>query len=139
MVSIEARAKIERLATVYENRVLVMTVLGALIVSACLSFYAVRFLAGDRFDPAKGDRAVITCEVTYSDKIITQVAAWVDQEGNIHYTKETPKFAGYDTTLLVLLLINLGLAKAGYDIYGFLTGRYRRRLVDRFKYPLYTE
>lgn len=135
----EIRAKVDRLAVVYENRVLVVTVLVALIVSACLSYFIIRGLAGEKFDPAAGDRAVITYEVTYYDHPVTVVVAWIDKNGVTHFAKETPKLAGFEMPILAVILLNLGLAKACYDIYGFLTGRYRRRLTAMFQYRLHPD
>lgn len=128
-MSAEGRAKIERLALIYENRVLVTIVLVAVITSACLSLLAMKSVSSDKFDPAKGDRAVITYEATYYGKPVTQVAIWVDKDDVTRYATETPRWAGIEVPILILVLVNVGLAKAGYDTYQFLTGRYRRRLT----------
>jgi hypothetical protein len=131
-MSTEKKAKIERLASLYENRILVVTVVVAVIACACLSLYVMNMVSWDTFNPLKGDRAVVTYESSFNDKTVTQVAVWVDQQGIKHYATETPKLAGIDEPVLVLIMISLGLAKAGYDIYRFLVKRYRRRLMARF-------
>lgn len=131
-MSTERKAKIERLALLYENRILVVTAVVAVIACACLSLYVMDMVSWDTFNPLKGDRAVVTYESSYNGKPVIQVAVWVDQQGINHYATETPKLAGIDVPILVLIMINFGLAKAGYDIYRFLIERYRRRLMARF-------
>lgn len=135
----EINAKIERLASIYENRILVIIAITAVVICACLTFYTLKVASSDRFDLEKGDRAVITYDTTYYGRTVTLVATWVDKEGITHYTTERPRLAGFDSLILILIMINVGLAKASYDIFGFLTGRYRRRLISRFQYRLNTK
>ena len=138
-MSTEIKARIERLVSVFENRILVIIVLVALAICAGLSFYTLKDFSGDTFDPLKGDRAVITYEVTYYGIPATLVATWLDKDGITHYATENPKLAGFDVALLILFMIILGLAKASYDTYAFLTERYRRWLIARFQYRFYTK
>lgn len=138
-MNVELRSKFEGMVSVYENRVLVLVVMAALVISACLSLYTVKTFAGEVFNPARGDVPVITYEVAYHDKQLTQVAVWLDQNGATHYATETPKLGGAEVPLLILVLVNLGLVKAAYDTYTYLTGRYRKRLLLKFRYRLYPE
>lgn len=136
-MNIELRAKIERMISVYENRALVLIVLAALVISSCLSLYTMKVFAGNHFDPARGDVPVVTYEIAYNAQQFTQVAVWHDREGAVHYATETPKVGGVDVPILILIIANLGLVKAAYDAYSYLTGRYRRRLLARFSYRFY--
>lgn len=85
------------------------------------------FFTRDAYDPAKGDRPLISYQDIYNGQQITQVAAWTDRDGNSHYAKA--RFEGIDVRLVMLVLLGLGIARASNDLYIMLTDRYRRRLM----------
>jgi len=128
----ENRRKIEALLTSFENRVLVLVTIAAIFLSALFSLYFVDFFSLETFSPSKGDEPVVSYQAAVYGQEQTMVAAWRDREGNIHFAKETAKVAGMEVPVLVLVLVNLGLAKAAYDLYSLITGRHRKRLIARY-------
>lgn len=126
----ETNAKIENLISSYENRVLVLVTLSAIVIFSAASFFTICFTTRDAYDPAKGDRPLITYQVVYNGQQLTRVAAWTDKDGSSHYAKEPIRFAGINLSVLVLALSGLGIAKGSYDIYSMLTDRYKRRLMS---------
>lgn len=135
----EIKAKMERMVSIYENRVLVVIVLAALTLCAGLSVCTLKYFSGETFNQAGGDVAVITYEDTYYGRPVTRIVKWIDRDGFTHFAKESPKWAGIEVPVLVSALVNLLLLKAGYDTYSFLTRRYRRRLASAFQYQLRSE
>lgn len=127
----ETRVKIENLTSSYENRILVLVTLMAIVILSTASLFIIYFfIPRDAYDPAKGDSPLISYQKIYYGQQITQVAAWVDKDGNSHYAKEPARFAGIDVSVLVLALLGLGIAKGSHDLYSILTDRYKRRLMS---------
>lgn len=135
----ETRAKIEKLAESYETRILVLVTVMAIAIFSAASLFTLKIFSSDYFDPAKGDRPLISYQVIYYGQQFTQVATWADKDGNHHFAKEPARFAGIDVSVLVLALFNLGIAKGAYDFYRMLTGRHKRRLMAGGVYGIRVE
>ena len=125
--------KIEKLTVSYEVRVLALVTFLAIVIFALTSFFVVSFFSRDSFNSAKGDRPLVSYEVVYNGQQVTQVAAWIDRDGNRRYAKEPARVGGIDVSVLVLILCSLILAKGAYDVYRALTGRHKRRLLARYR------
>ncbi|MHB1043423.1 MAG: hypothetical protein ACYC0Q_11380 [Eubacteriales bacterium] len=95
----ETRVKIENLISSYENRISILVTLIAAVIFLASSIVIIYFFTRDAYDPAKGDRPIITYQDIYNGQQITHVAAWTDRDGNSRYAKEPARFEGIDVGL----------------------------------------
>lgn len=117
----ETRAKMESLTASYENRILFFVSLMAIVFFLAASIFTIHFFTREAYNPAKGDRPLATYQIVYYGKQYTQIAAWVDKDGNKHYPKGPVRFAGIDVSILVLPLLGLGIAKGSCDLYNTIS------------------
>ncbi len=119
----ETRAKIDNFTSSYEYRIGVLFSLIALVFFLAASVFTIYFFTREAYDPTKGDKPLITYQVEYHGQQYTQVAAWVDKDGNARYVKRPPRFAGIDLIIPVLALLGLGIAKGSCDLCDMLFNR----------------